>query len=128
MTRDEHEIRALVATWMAATKAGDVDTVLGLMSDDVVFLVHGREPMIGKAAYAAAARSVAIGGPAIDGRSDIREIAVHGDVAYMWTFLEVLVTPPGGDPARRAGHTLTVLRKERGRWVIARDANLLAPA
>jgi hypothetical protein len=29
---------------------------------------------------------------------------------------------------RRRGHTLSVLRKERGHWVIARDANLLAPA
>jgi hypothetical protein len=29
---------------------------------------------------------------------------------------------------KRAGHTLHVLRKERGRWVIARDANLLASA
>jgi len=27
----------------------------------------------------------------------------------------------------RAGHTLTILHKEKGKWVIARDANLLAP-
>jgi ketosteroid isomerase-like protein len=27
----------------------------------------------------------------------------------------------------RAGHTLTILRKEAGKWKIARDANLLAP-
>jgi len=128
MTADEREIRTLVATWMAATRAGDVDTVLGLMADDVVFLVPGREPMIGKDAYAAAARTVAQGGPLIDGRSDIREISVHGDVAFLWTHLEVDVTPPGGAPMKRAGHTLTVLRRERGRWVLARDANLLAPA
>ena len=56
MTSDEREIQAPVATWMAATRAGDLDTVLGLMAEDVVFLVHGREPMVGKAAYAAAAR------------------------------------------------------------------------
>ena len=42
MGNDEQEIRQLVATWMAATKAGDIDTVLSLMSDDVVFLVTGR--------------------------------------------------------------------------------------
>lgn len=28
---------------------------------------------------------------------------------------------------KRAGHTLSVLRKQDGRWVLARDANLLAP-
>jgi uncharacterized protein (TIGR02246 family) len=129
MTSDEREIRALVTTWMDATRAGDLDTVLGLMADDVVFLVHGREPMVGKAAYAAATRAMAAhGAPTIDGHSDIREVVVHGDVAFMWAHLTVVMTPPAGAPMKRAGHPLTVLRKERGRWVIARDANLLAPA
>lgn len=36
MKTDEQQIRDLVATWMQATQAGDVDTVLGLMTDDVV--------------------------------------------------------------------------------------------
>ncbi|HXF53352.1 MAG TPA: hypothetical protein VNK52_04440 [Hyphomicrobiaceae bacterium] len=32
------------------------------------------------------------------------------------------------EPVRRAGYTLTILRKERdGRWRLVRDANLLAP-
>jgi uncharacterized protein (TIGR02246 family) len=31
---DEHAIRKLVNTWMAATKTGDIQTVLGLMTDD----------------------------------------------------------------------------------------------
>jgi ketosteroid isomerase-like protein len=30
MQSDEQEIRQLVATWMTATKAGDIDTVLSL--------------------------------------------------------------------------------------------------
>ncbi|HSE59858.1 MAG TPA: hypothetical protein VLA99_14250 [Nitrospiraceae bacterium] len=34
MQSDEEEIRRLVATWMAATKAGDVETLLSLMSED----------------------------------------------------------------------------------------------
>ena len=53
---------------------------------------------------------------------------VSGDLACMWTQLSVEVTPPGGgEPTRRAGHTLTVLRRENGRWLLARDANLLVP-
>jgi len=28
---------------------------------------------------------------------------------------------------KRAGHTLSVLKKQNGKWVLARDANLLAP-
>ena len=42
MQNDEQEIRELVSKWMAASKAGDVDTVLSLMADDVVFLVPGQ--------------------------------------------------------------------------------------
>ena len=44
MTDDEHAIRDLVATWMQASQAGDLDTVLGLMEDDVIFMVPGAEP------------------------------------------------------------------------------------
>ncbi len=40
MSRDEQEIRQLVATWFAATKAGDTDTVLSLMLVDVVSCIQ----------------------------------------------------------------------------------------
>lgn len=53
--RDEQEIRELVSSWMDATKAGEIEKVLSLMSDDVVFLMPGQPPM-GKAGFAAAAR------------------------------------------------------------------------
>jgi uncharacterized protein (TIGR02246 family) len=49
MTSDEQAIRRLVALWHSATAAGDVDTVLGLMANDVVFLVPGQPPMKGAA-------------------------------------------------------------------------------
>ena len=46
----------------------------------------------------------------------------------MWTRLTVLVTPHGGGKAvARAGHTLSILRKENGKWLLSRDANLLSP-
>jgi uncharacterized protein (TIGR02246 family) len=54
---DERAIRDLVATWMAASQAGDLETVLGLMADDVVFIVPGREPF-GKEAFAAASQTM----------------------------------------------------------------------
>ena len=45
----------------------------------------------------------------------------------MWTMLSVTVTPAEGSaPVRRAGHTLTVLKKEAGKWLLARDASLLS--
>jgi uncharacterized protein (TIGR02246 family) len=125
MQSDEQQIRELVATWMAATKAGDVDTVLGLMTDDVVFLVPGRDPMR-KPEFAAAMRAHAGGGPTFDGTSEIQEIQVAGEWAWLWSRLHVVATPPDGAPrVQRRGHTLTVLRKVQGRWLLARDANLL---
>lgn len=129
MANDEAEIRQLIATWMEATKAGDTAKVLSLMADDVVFLVPGQPPMIGKDAFAAAMQSQAQdGAPQFDGHSEICELQVHGDWAFMWTKLSVTFTPPGGKPMTRAGHTLTVLQKQNGKWVLARDANMLAPA
>ena len=123
MTDDERAIRELVATWMAASQAGDLKTVLGLMTDDVVFMVPGREPF-GKEAFAAAAQTMK--GASMQGTSDIRELEVLGDWAYLRNHLSVTMTPPGGKPVRRAGYTLTILRKQPdGRWLLARDANLL---
>jgi len=124
---DEQQIRDLVDTWMAATKAGDVATVLNLMTDDVVFLVAGQPPF-GKEKFAATMKGP-LGKPQahIDGRSEIQEVQVSGDMAYTWSRLTVEVTPPGGEPIKRAGHTLSVLRKSSGRWQLARDANLLTP-
>ena len=123
MSDDERAIRQLIATWMAATKAGDHDAVLGLMTDDVVFMVPGREPF-GKAAFAAASKGMQ--DLAVDGTSDIVELQVLGDWAYLRNRLSVTVTPPGGSPKTRSGYTLTILRKEPdGCWRLTRDANLL---
>lgn len=125
---DEQQIRDLVQTWMSASRAGDTETVLSLMTDDVVFLVAGQPPMR-KSDFAAAARAqTGVDAPTIDGRSDIEEIVIAGDVAYLRSHLTVTVTPPhGGKPMRRAGYTLTILRRQGGRWLLARDANLLVP-
>jgi uncharacterized protein (TIGR02246 family) len=123
MTDDERAIRAVVDAWFAATRAGDVDTVLDLMTDDVVFMVPGQEPF-GKEAYAAASRGMA--NVAIEGTSEIVELRVLGDWAYLRNHIDLTVTPPSGAAVRRSGYTLTIMRKERdGRWRLARDANLL---
>jgi uncharacterized protein (TIGR02246 family) len=126
MSDDERAIRELVATWMAASQAGDTQTVLGLMTDDVVFMVPGREPF-GKEAFAAASASMQ--GVRIEGTSDIRELQVLGDWAYLRSHLQVKVMPSGGNAVERSGYTLTILKKQPdGRWLLARDANLLTAA
>ncbi|MDR7270503.1 uncharacterized protein (TIGR02246 family) [Pelomonas saccharophila] len=125
---DEQAIRDLVATWMDATREGDTATVLALMTDDAVFLTPGRAPMT-KTDFAKAAEGQARGkAPKFDGHSEILEVQLMGDWAFMRSRLSVTMTPlDGSPPTRREGHTLTVLRRDQGRWKLARDANLLAP-
>jgi len=129
MGNDEQEIRQLVAIWMSATKVGDIETVLSLMADDVVFLTPGHPPMTGKSAFAAAAQTQPRQAqPQFDGTSEIQEIQVFSDWAFMWAKLSVtMVLPNGGKSMTRAGHTLSVLKKQNGKWVLARDANMLMP-
>jgi len=108
---------------MAATKKGDLKTVLSLMSDDVKFMVPGQEPF-GKRTFAANSRKMRK--VLIEGTGKIQEIKVLGDWAWMRNYLTVKVTPPAGKPMLRSGYTLTILRKKPdGAWVMARDANLL---
>jgi uncharacterized protein (TIGR02246 family) len=129
MDSDENQIRELVSTWMEATKTHDVEAILRLMTEDVVFLVPGK-PVMRKADFAAAARAQAAGNaPQFDGKSEIQEIQVSGDWGFMWSKLTVVSTPPnGGQSTRLSGHTLTVFHRQEGRWLLARDANLLAPS
>jgi len=59
--------------------------------------------------------------------SEIEEIQVAGDWAYLWTELSVTVVPKqGAAPIERQGNTLSILKKRNGKWLLFRDANLLA--
>ena len=113
-----------VNIWLAASKIGDLPTVLSLMTDDVIFMVPGQKPF-GKEAFAAASKGMK--DLQIEGAINIEEIRVLGDWAYTRNNIEMTATPPdNGTPIRRSGYTLTILRKEAdGRWRFARDANLL---
>lgn len=129
MDQDEQAIRNLIETWLRATREGDVDTVLDLMTPDVVFLVPGHDPMVGRDAFAASLRSV-LGSHAIETASDIDEIVVAGDLAYCRTRMKVtVISKHEGLPMLRTGHTLSILRRcDDGKWRLARDANLVVPA
>jgi uncharacterized protein (TIGR02246 family) len=82
ITDDERSIRELVQAWMTATKAGDLQTVLSLMTDDVVFMTPGNEPF-GKEAFAATAKKMEDAFQILEGTSKIREIQVLGHWAYI---------------------------------------------
>jgi uncharacterized protein (TIGR02246 family) len=128
MSTDEQAIRQLVETWHRATASGDVPQILQLMTDDVVFLVAGQEPMRGRASFESSLRGL-LQQHRIESSYQIQEIAVSDGLAYCWNWLSVNVTPlAGGAPVHRTGNALTILRKrtEDGAWLVVRDANLLS--
>ena len=121
---DEAAIRQVVDTWMDATRNGDLATILTLMTDDVLFMVPGGEPF-GKDAFAASFKGM--DGVEIDGKSDIVEMRILGDWAFIRNHIDLKITQPDGKIAQRSGYTLTLFRKEAdGQWRLARDANLLS--
>ena len=123
MSDDVRAIRNLIDRWMKASRAGDTAAVLNMMTDDVVFMTCGREPF-GKEEFEST--SAAMKDMKIDGTAEVRELAITGDWAWARTHLSLSVTLPDGKEMRRSGYTLTILTKGMdGRWLIARDANLL---
>src|SRR5215510_11500440 len=113
MNTDEQAIRDLVNTWLEATKRRDWDTVRSLMADDIIFMVPGQEPF-GKEAW-----SGKMSDARVEGKSDIQEIKVLGEWAWMRQHLNVTVTPPNGKPLALSGYTLAILRKKPdGKWVL----------
>jgi uncharacterized protein (TIGR02246 family) len=122
---DEQAIRDLVDQWLAASKAGDTAKIRHLMADDVIFMVPGQEPF-GKEAFKA--RSDKMKSTLLDATSDIQEIKILDDWAWMRNHLKITIAEPSGKRIQQSGYVLTILRKSGdGRWVIARDANLLTP-
>src|ERR1044071_1199035 len=121
---DEQAIRQMVDTWLAASKQGDIETVLNLMSDDVLFITPGREPF-GKDTFAS--NNEQMQDVEMDTDIDIKEIEVLRDWAWMRSFLRITFTK-AGESTKRSGHILTILNKRPdGQWVIKRDANFVAP-
>lgn len=127
MNADEQAIRDLIGRWIDATREGDVEQVLALMAPDAVFLTPGAPPMQGKEAFAHSMRG-ALGDNRFEAVSEIDEITVSGDMAYSRTRLTVTITSRHGKlPLQRTGHTLSILRKGAdGKWLLTRDANMLA--
>ncbi|HKY19748.1 MAG TPA: SgcJ/EcaC family oxidoreductase [Vicinamibacterales bacterium] len=126
MNSDEQAVRNVIELWHRATGAGDVETVLRLMSEDVVFLVPGKPPIRGRSEFEAGLRTL-LRLHRIDSTGDVHEVQVADGLAYSWTQLSVRITPlAGGRSNARSGSALSIFRKQvDGSWLLVRDANLL---
>ena len=122
---NEQALRDLGQLWATASERGDVATLLSLVADDVVFIVPGQKPF-GKEAFAESIRHTRA--DRIQIQSELLELTVLGDWAWMRSHLDVTATAADGDHDHRIGDVLRILRKtSEGRWVITRDTSLLMP-
>jgi len=110
METDEQQIQRLVEEWRRRTAQGELDAVLGLMTEDAVFLRCGSPPMTTKE-FAAGFREWA-GRARIESKYEVKDIRASGDVAYLWSYISIVMTSKEtGSSAKRAGHVLSVFRK-----------------
>jgi uncharacterized protein (TIGR02246 family) len=117
-----------MAEWRRLTAIGDVDGLLSLLADDVIFLTAGNPPM-SKDDFATGFRKVSAKAR-IESTQEVKELRVSGDLAAAWSHITVLLTPKqGGATSEASGYVLTVFhRSPSGKWLLARDANLVAGA
>src|SRR6188508_2000766 len=99
MSPDEQAIRKLIDDWMQASARGDLDKVLSMMSDDVVFMTVDREPF-GKQEFAAQSRAMA--GVKLEGSATPVENEVVRDWAYVLNLLDEQHAPPHGNQIKSA--------------------------
>ncbi len=124
---DDSAIRELQQTWFRATEDGDIATIRGLMTDDIVFLTPGR-PQFGRQEFVESFQTMN-DHVAMQCNGEYEEIIVTGDFAFARARLDIIVTPKnGGVPIHLSGNALSVLRRSTdGKWKLCRDANLLTP-
>src|SRR4051812_23572681 len=127
MTSTSHDsdiaaIRALSADWLAALKAGDVERLLAMITDDAVFMAPGMAPLQGKAAAEALYRKLFEQFSSIEQAVVIQEIVVAGDWAFSLGSETVTLPPAAGAPAMvLQGQGIAVLRRHSdGGWRYAR--------
>jgi len=87
---DEQAIRNLVAQWHHTTAAGDVEAVLRLMAEDVVFLIAGQPPMKGRSTFEKGLRRL-LASHDVQPTGEVQEVETSGDLAYCWAVLNVRI-------------------------------------
>jgi uncharacterized protein (TIGR02246 family) len=125
---DLEEISKTFRQWDAAIRAGDVPTLLGLVTEDAEFWTSSQPAVRGREVLGAAFE------PLFDRFDmvqdfDCRELIVSGDWAFVrGTETNRLTPKEDGDPIRRNQRAFSVLhREEDGVWRFARGMTNLPP-
>ncbi len=124
MNSDEQAIRAVIDHWVRASAAADLEAMLMLLADDMVFLVPSQPPF-GKKEFQAAWEGP-MRGAKVSPDATVEEVLISGNFAVTRTRLAVRIETADGKTSSANGYAMTLFRKESGGcWLFARDANLL---
>ena len=125
MVSDEQKITNAISRWLTASKEGDLETLAGILDDDMLFIVPGRPPF-GKNDFLAGGS----GKPYLfQANVSILEVVVNGDWALTRVQLEIdFAATEDTNVVRLAGPAMSVWRRSGiGEWKLWRDANMVAP-
>ena len=127
MTPDEKALREAIAAWHRATEAADPAVTGPLLTPDAVLLTPGRPPVTGREACVAALSPRSFG---VVHSAVIEQAVVYGEWGHAWCEVVLSIAAEEGTPEIRVeGHTLALYRKDAaGKWLLAREATMLAPA
>jgi len=118
---DREAFLRLGQEWVEAVHHGDVDRLLDLVTDDVIFMPHNAPSIVGRTAVEQSYRAV-FAGFEVDQTLAPEEIQVGGDWAFVRGTDAIEMKPlAGGDPIVGRGRGISILRRgQDGSWKFAR--------
>jgi len=119
------EIETFHLTDMRAAKSKDIETLLGLWTEDCVLLAPGMPPIIGKEAmwtYLQEQTDAASDVEILEYVQDFKEVWIEGDWAFEWGLFFGRSRPMGGEIVRTQAKLFRVLKRTaEGEWKCARS-------
>jgi uncharacterized protein (TIGR02246 family) len=113
-------IDELFAAWKDATQRGDVDAIVGLVTEDAEFWTHGMPAVKGRAAVRKLYEQFR-SAYSIEQEFEEIERIVAGDYAFIRGVEHNSVTPRGGETVNVVQRAFMIVRRDDdGRWRFAR--------
>ncbi len=117
-------VRELHRREIAATQAFDIETLLSLLTDDVVSLPPHQTPVVGKPAVRAMLESMREHSRNIEVlgyEQNWQQVHLEGDYAFEWGAFVSTIRRNGQETVRQTFNVLRVLRRQAdGSWKIQR--------
>ena len=121
-------VRAEGSRWAEYYKAGDLDSLMTLYTDDAIVALHGQPALYGKQAVREYF-STRIGTADTEFELDYELEEIHGNIAYIISkYWLVAKNNETGETYKDAGRSLLVYKRgPDGNWLIAADIDQATP-